>query len=1012
MKTHFPSSVDDPLFRDVVETGTDGLIVLDTDGTIVFTSSHVPELLGYDAEELLEGSIDRLFPKDESSPLEPVLDRAPAADADRARDRIDCELAHSTGRSIPVELAAATVDIDGERYRTVVVRTDPEPTPERRSSRDRPPTRIEIDGRRSDSRNEARTEPDVDESRLEALYDASRKLHAAETRRDVGRIAVELLQTVLGRSYAAVWRFDAAEELLEPLAASRSVRSSTVDDGAASDIAPILPGTIEMDVFNEGDARLVETYHAVDRSAHPEIGLEERLVVPLGETGLLTVGSTDGETIDDSLRNLVGILAATIQAAFDRLDAEDAIRHRSAAMESAMDGMGISNESGELRYVNRALADLHGYDVDELVGSSWQILFPDEEVERIERDAIPTVLEAGYWRGEAVGRRSDGTRFHQEHSLTALEDGIVCVVRDVTDRKSWEQRLEALNVVARELMCAETATDIARTGAEAVETVLEFETACVRLFEPETNQLECVAMTEGARELLEVRTAYDLEATLAGRAFRNREPVRNVIDEQERTDPGLFEHSSIHVPIGAHGVLTVLAREDESLDGSDLHLTEMLAMGIGAALTRAERTQLLRNQERELRQQRDQLETLNRINAVNNDLVTGLVAATTREELDRMVCEQLVASDLYRSAWIGRVEGADDRIGSPVAAGVEDGYLETVTKTRLGSIAGGTVERATETGDVHVVRQYRITESSETNGEPTRDVEAIAAVPLLYGEQPVGVLVLNSVRDDVFTEDAIAGFESLGRIVGFAKNALKSRELLLADSIVELEFSLRDPAVFYVRLTAEHDCRCEFRRAIPLENGRVMLYHRVSGVEPATVLEAAEETAEIESARAVSERHDGFVLQTVTENSMIQLALESGTAVRSAVAEDGEGTVVIEAPQSADVRDIVATFDGEFDELELVAKRERERSVTTADTFRESVGDQLTDKQRAALESAYFAGYYDWPRKITAEELADSIGISSSTLHQHLRRGNWCLLSAFFGTGEDDDSSVEASRSR
>ncbi|AGB36131.1 bacterio-opsin activator domain-containing protein [Natronococcus occultus] len=988
MNVHTPSPADDPLFREVVETVTDGFVILDAEGRIVFTSSHVPELLGYGTEALLGEPVDRLFPDGQATPIGPLLERAPSFDT----DPIDCSLVHDTGRSVPVELAVSTVEVDGDRYLTVAVRTDPDDPSGRR---DRPATRIEIDDRRIDSETRA----ERDESRLEALYEASRNLHAATSREDVGRIAVELVQTVLGRSYAAVWLLDSAADRLEPLAASRSVRSSTVDGGAAAGIAPISPGTVEMDAFRDGVARLFEAYPTVGRPAHPEIGLEERLVVPIGTVGLLTVGSTDDETIDDSLRNLVGILASTIQAALDRLDAEDAIRHRSAAMESATDGMGISDESGELRYVNRALADLHGYaDPDELVGSSWRTLFPETEVERLEREAIPAVLEAGHWRGEAVGLRADGTRFYQDHSLTALEDGIVCVVRDVTERKSWERRLEALNEVARELMGVETAPEIARTGVDAVDGVLGFEIACVRLFEPETNQLECVAMTDGAEALLERRAAYDLEATLAGRAFRNRESVQNVIGERERDESSLFEHSSIHVPIGPRGVLTVLARSDETVTGSDVHLTEMLAMGIGAALTRAERTQLLRTQERELRQQRDQLETLNRIGAVNDELVTGLVAATTREELDRMVCEQLVASDLYRSAWIGRVEGVDDRIGSPVGAGVEEGYLETVTRTRLGAIAGGIVERAIDARTVRVLRQYRIADDPETDGDPPREVEAIAAVPLLYGDRTVGVLVINSVRDDVFTDDAIAGFESLGRIVGFAKNALKSRELLLADSIVELEFTLRDPGVFYVRISDELDCRCVFQRAIPLDNGRVMLYHEVSGADPGAVLGAAEDAAGIESARAVSERSDGFVLQTVTSNSMIQLSLASGTAVRSAVAEDGAGTIVLEAPQSADVREIVARFDAEFDGLELVAKRERERSVTTADTFRESVGDRLTDKQRAALESAYFAGYYDWPRKITAEELADSIGISSSTLHQHLRRGNWCLLSAFFGT--------------
>lgn len=106
--------------------------------------------------------------------------------------------------------------------------------------------------------------------------------------------------------------------------------------------------------------------------------------------------------------------------------------------------------------------------------------------------------------------------------------------------------------------------------------------------------------------------------------------------------------------------------------------------------------------------------------------------------------------------------------------------------------------------------------------------------------------------------------------------------------------------------------------------------------------------------------------------------------------------VTLEAPQSADVSEIVDVFDAAFEEVEVVAKREREQAVQTATEFRKDVAAQLTEKQRAALEAAYAAGYYQWPREVTAEELAESMGISSSTLHQHLRYGVQSLAEAFF----------------
>ena len=56
----------------------------------------------------------------------------------------------------------------------------------------------------------------------------------------------------------------------------------------------------------------------------------------------------------------------------------------------------------------------------------------------------------------------------------------------------------------------------------------------------------------------------------------------------------------------------------------------------------------------------------------------------------------------------------------------------------------------------------------------------------------------------------------------------------------------------------------------------------------------------------------------------------------------------------------------------------------------------MTDRQREALEAAYRAGYFDWPRESTAEEVAESPDITSATLHSHLRKAESRLVETFF----------------
>lgn len=53
---------------------------------------------------------------------------------------------------------------------------------------------------------------------------------------------------------------------------------------------------------------------------------------------------------------------------------------------------------------------------------------------------------------------------------------------------------------------------------------------------------------------------------------------------------------------------------------------------------------------------------------------------------------------------------------------------------------------------------------------------------------------------------------------------------------------------------------------------------------------------------------------------------------------------------------------------------------------------QLTEKQRQVLIKAYKLGYYDIPRKITTEELAQQLGLVDSTVVEHLRKAEQRLI--------------------
>jgi len=129
----------------------------------------------------------------------------------------------------------------------------------------------------------------------------------------------------------------------------------------------------------------------------------------------------------------------------DQLERERELERRSTAIDASVDGIAILDAEERYDYINDAHAEIYGYDDPaDLEGETWHCLYDEDERERFQEEVMPVVESEGEWRGEATGLHRDGTTFPQEVSLTALDDGgLVCIVRDVTERVERERELRA-----------------------------------------------------------------------------------------------------------------------------------------------------------------------------------------------------------------------------------------------------------------------------------------------------------------------------------------------------------------------------------------------------------------------------------------------------------------------------------------------------------------------------------------------------------------------------------------
>lgn len=344
-----------------------------------------------------------------------------------------------------------------------------------------------------------------------------------------------------------------------------------------------------------------------------------------------------------------------------------------------------------------------------------------------------------------------------------------------------------------------------------------------------------------------------------------------------------------------------------------------------------------------------------------------LVEASTRADLEREACGALAGDPSYAFAWIEGVDGARPN----ATAGADPDALSSLRERVPTGLDGPASLSA-----------------------PSIDrVEAVAAVPVAGGSR-YGTLGVASTRAIPPGErDRLA---TLGRRIGHAITAIRRRDLLFGDAVVELEFRSTDPDAFLIAASDRYDCRLSLESIVSGSDSTLLFYLTV-GDALGDVFDLAAKYDGIEGWRLIEEHGAGGLVEfAVTGASPMAVLTGYGVAITEATFDRGTARILADCAADTDIRTLVDGLRGSFPDSELVGKQAATRPPRTVEGFRRSVSERLTDRQRAALRAAYFSGYFDWPRDSTAEEVADAMGVSSPTLHNHLRKGQHELLSVLF----------------
>jgi predicted DNA binding protein len=395
------------------------------------------------------------------------------------------------------------------------------------------------------------------------------------------------------------------------------------------------------------------------------------------------------------------------------------------------------------------------------------------------------------------------------------------------------------------------------------------------------------------------------------------------------------------------------------------------------------------------RRRKDELKRVNELNAELRQVNTALATASTREGVEQELCERLTNVEQFRYAWIGELDG--EEVVNRASSGIDTDDVEPVLAD-----GGGTLQ----------AEAVRENELSVREPEEDRAVGSVVAVPIVYDEMPYGVLTVGIGRGyelEPFKREALL---DLGRHVGDAINAIKSRKALVADTVVELAFELSGDDLLITRVTDEVGGRLVLRSS-QYSEGSIVAFYDTIDVDHATIREVGESCDWITEVNTIVEDGDGDrdgngrVQVTAEDVTFYKRIVDHGGRLTDARAEDGIGELEIRVPRSADVRQIVTTVREECPSAELVSRKDVSEPIRDDSESEIRSMESLTSRQLLVAKTAYHGGYFETPRKRSGEELAASLDVSAPTFHDHLRAAERELFGTVFDGSEPDDGTAD-----
>lgn len=579
---------------------------------------------------------------------------------------------------------------------------------------------------------------------------------------------------------------------------------------------------------------------------------------------------------------------------------------------------------------------------------------------------------------------------------------VLGVLSDITNQHRRVQALEKrerilneLHTATREFYPPGSLSDIAEFLVEFTDNTFDVDYVSVKQYSEDTGSLEPTARSVSTAAADTAPGAVAPGSGVIWDAYRRGETrLSTETAEIDLPREAVTENTQLLViPVGDFGVLVAVSANRNGFEDVDIDLFEVLTANAESAFQRLRSDQVHTAITNELSVQQSRVNELNSIIDSVQAIQQRLADSESQEALETGVCEELLGMDSVDFVWVSQPTGKDTDLSASAWAGDGDGYLDSVlTDGPDGSLPA---QRAASDHSVYTVGDIpgRVFEDSWAKDALSYGFKSVSSIPLLYDDVLYGVLTVYSQTPDAFDGLCETLFTEVASLMVNYSRILDQRQVGSQRLHTELEFELTDPTYPLQRLAAATETRLRLDTVAERTTDQVRILVTVLDGDAEQVLDRVSSIASIDAAEWFGATEHNQLSLLVGKPFLESVVSKHGARLIESVSEPDGTTLRLSIPQHVSQRPLFDSLTSQYQQIDLVAKRQvHTQQLPDART----IEDLLTDRQCQILNAAFHGGYYQTPRRVRGEDLAESFGISGPAVYKHLQAAHHRLLETVF----------------